>query len=306
MTHLRVFVQPIVLHCLPHIPSISYFLFGSFSSVETGIHSVKGAHLIYSHEVIQRFSHISFNSLKTPTSPPHDGIHSQRLEFFICHLASDLIGGFSDKAISWLLAQQWHDRNVLTLYWHFPWSPAPKEAQLNVIHHRIHNIISSFKCGLQSDNMPSELEIAMESLIKVFHRYASKEGRSGTLSRRELRELMENELTNFLRVWTGAEPGQVTCAAAANASCACLSLRRTPLRSIRSWGTWTPTATARWILKSSCLWLSDCPSLVSSAIRRTWGRAGGCKASRPLNTLKKFVPVHVCLNLQFSLKFFSP
>lgn len=48
--------------------------------------------------------------------------------------------------------------------------------------------------------MPSELEIAMESLIKVFHRYAYKEGRSGTLSRRELRELMENELSNFLRV----------------------------------------------------------------------------------------------------------
>lgn len=48
--------------------------------------------------------------------------------------------------------------------------------------------------------MPSELEIAMESLIKVFHRYASREGRNGTLSRRELRELMENELSNFLRV----------------------------------------------------------------------------------------------------------
>lgn len=48
--------------------------------------------------------------------------------------------------------------------------------------------------------MPSQLEIAMESLIKVFHNYASREGRSGTLSRRELRELMENELSNFLRV----------------------------------------------------------------------------------------------------------
>ncbi|KAL7382186.1 hypothetical protein ABVT39_018010 [Epinephelus coioides] len=46
--------------------------------------------------------------------------------------------------------------------------------------------------------MPSELETAMESLIKVFHRYASKEGRSGTLNRRELRELMENELSTFL------------------------------------------------------------------------------------------------------------
>lgn len=48
--------------------------------------------------------------------------------------------------------------------------------------------------------MPSELETAMESLINVFHRYASKEGRSGTLNRRELRELMENELSNFLMV----------------------------------------------------------------------------------------------------------
>lgn len=42
----------------------------------------------------------------------------------------------------------------------------------------------------------------MESLITVFHRYASKDGRSGTLSRRELRELMENELSNFLKVRT--------------------------------------------------------------------------------------------------------
>lgn len=48
--------------------------------------------------------------------------------------------------------------------------------------------------------MPSELENAMESLIKVFHRYASKDGKSNTLSRRELRELMENELSNFLKV----------------------------------------------------------------------------------------------------------
>lgn len=48
--------------------------------------------------------------------------------------------------------------------------------------------------------MPSELENAMESLIKVFHRYASKDGKSNTLSRRELRELMECELPNFLKV----------------------------------------------------------------------------------------------------------
>ncbi|XP_068603161.1 protein S100-A1-like [Brachionichthys hirsutus] len=46
--------------------------------------------------------------------------------------------------------------------------------------------------------MPSDLEIAMESLILVFHRYASKSGRDGTLKRGDLRDLMENELSNFL------------------------------------------------------------------------------------------------------------
>merc|ERR1712142_337616 len=47
--------------------------------------------------------------------------------------------------------------------------------------------------------MPSELENAMESMIKVFHKYASKDGKPGTLTSRELRELMENELSGFLK-----------------------------------------------------------------------------------------------------------
>ncbi|XP_051949051.1 protein S100-A1-like [Xyrauchen texanus] len=47
--------------------------------------------------------------------------------------------------------------------------------------------------------MPSELEKAMESLIMVFHQYAGKEGSPGTLTRRELRTLMENELAGFLK-----------------------------------------------------------------------------------------------------------
>ncbi|XP_029022492.1 protein S100-A10a [Betta splendens] len=46
--------------------------------------------------------------------------------------------------------------------------------------------------------MPSELENAMQSLITVFHSYAGKDGKN-TLSRRELRELMEHELPNFLK-----------------------------------------------------------------------------------------------------------
>ncbi|XP_028255900.1 protein S100-A10-like [Parambassis ranga] len=48
---------------------------------------------------------------------------------------------------------------------------------------------------LTAATMPSELENAMESLINVFHRYAS----DGNLNRRQLRELMESELSNFLK-----------------------------------------------------------------------------------------------------------
>lgn len=40
----------------------------------------------------------------------------------------------------------------------------------------------------------------METLITVFHRYAGKEGNSTTLSRKELRQLMEAELSSFLKV----------------------------------------------------------------------------------------------------------
>ncbi|KAI2655284.1 Protein S100-A1 [Labeo rohita] len=47
--------------------------------------------------------------------------------------------------------------------------------------------------------MPSDLERAMEMLITVFHRYASKEGGSASLNRRELKMLMEAELGTFLK-----------------------------------------------------------------------------------------------------------
>ncbi|XP_016123287.1 protein S100-A1-like [Sinocyclocheilus grahami] len=48
--------------------------------------------------------------------------------------------------------------------------------------------------------MPSDLERAMETLITVFHRYASKEsGNKSTLNRRELKLLMETELANFMK-----------------------------------------------------------------------------------------------------------
>ncbi|KAL0985242.1 hypothetical protein UPYG_G00154500 [Umbra pygmaea] len=47
--------------------------------------------------------------------------------------------------------------------------------------------------------MPSQLESSMESLITVFHRYADKDGNCNTLSKKELKLLMETELASFLK-----------------------------------------------------------------------------------------------------------
>ncbi|MBN3317659.1 S10AA protein, partial [Atractosteus spatula] len=55
--------------------------------------------------------------------------------------------------------------------------------------------------------MPSDLERTMETLITVFHRYADKDGDSSTLSKRELKELMEKELSSFLK--SQKDPGAI-------------------------------------------------------------------------------------------------
>ncbi|XP_053331584.1 protein S100-A1 isoform X1 [Spea bombifrons] len=47
-------------------------------------------------------------------------------------------------------------------------------------------------------DMSSKLEEAMESLISVFHTYSSREGDKHKLSKRELRDLLQNELGEFL------------------------------------------------------------------------------------------------------------
>ncbi|KAK9961256.1 hypothetical protein ABG768_009052 [Culter alburnus] len=47
--------------------------------------------------------------------------------------------------------------------------------------------------------MPSDLEKAMETLIMVFHRYADTEGSKASLNRKELKQLMETELSSFLK-----------------------------------------------------------------------------------------------------------
>lgn len=48
--------------------------------------------------------------------------------------------------------------------------------------------------------MVSQLENAMESLIKVFHTYSSKEGDKYKLSKAELKSLLQGELNDFLSV----------------------------------------------------------------------------------------------------------
>lgn len=48
--------------------------------------------------------------------------------------------------------------------------------------------------------MVSQLENAMESLIKVFHTYSSKEGDKYKLSKAELKSLLQGELNDFLTV----------------------------------------------------------------------------------------------------------
>ncbi|EHB07773.1 Protein S100-A1 [Heterocephalus glaber] len=46
--------------------------------------------------------------------------------------------------------------------------------------------------------MGSELETAMETLINVFHTHSSKEGDKYKLSKKELKELLQTELSGFL------------------------------------------------------------------------------------------------------------
>ncbi|XP_062068540.1 protein S100-Z isoform X5 [Lepus europaeus] len=46
--------------------------------------------------------------------------------------------------------------------------------------------------------MPTQLEMAMDTMIRIFHRYSCKEGDRFKLSKRELKLLLQRELTEFL------------------------------------------------------------------------------------------------------------
>ncbi|KAM8870231.1 protein S100-A10b [Spinachia spinachia] len=45
----------------------------------------------------------------------------------------------------------------------------------------------------------TELEKCMESLITIFHRYADEDGDKKSLSKKELKKLIETELPTFLK-----------------------------------------------------------------------------------------------------------
>ncbi|KAL6470833.1 hypothetical protein MHYP_G00219520 [Metynnis hypsauchen] len=53
-------------------------------------------------------------------------------------------------------------------------------------------------CLQHSVVMPSQLEGAMDALIRVFHHYSGSEGDKYKLNKGELKDLLNSELTNFL------------------------------------------------------------------------------------------------------------
>ncbi|KAB5517946.1 hypothetical protein PHYPO_G00173410 [Pangasianodon hypophthalmus] len=53
-------------------------------------------------------------------------------------------------------------------------------------------------CDVMAKEPSTNLESAMQMLIKTFHKYSGKEGDKYTLSRGELRELLTEELGNYL------------------------------------------------------------------------------------------------------------
>ncbi|XP_063114425.1 protein S100-Z isoform X3 [Cavia porcellus] len=52
--------------------------------------------------------------------------------------------------------------------------------------------------GPACTKMPTQLEMAMDTMIRIFHRYSCKEGDRFKLNKGELKLLLQRELTEFL------------------------------------------------------------------------------------------------------------
>ncbi|XP_026721406.1 protein S100-Z [Athene cunicularia] len=62
----------------------------------------------------------------------------------------------------------------------------------------LHTTQLACKAALLPTAMSTPLEDAMDTLIRIFHHYSGKEGDRYKLSKGELKELLTNELTDFL------------------------------------------------------------------------------------------------------------
>lgn len=58
-------------------------------------------------------------------------------------------------------------------------------------------------------SVPTQLEIAMDVMIRTLHRYSCREGDRFKLSKGELKMLLQRELTEFLSVSPAVLPVQV-------------------------------------------------------------------------------------------------
>ncbi|KTF87164.1 hypothetical protein cypCar_00017619 [Cyprinus carpio] len=77
---------------------------------------------------------------------------------------------------------------------------APFTAEDPVVNIQYEQIFSDEETnlGCSAAVMPSKLEGAMDALITVFHNYSGSEGDKYKLSKGELKELLDSELTDFL------------------------------------------------------------------------------------------------------------
>ncbi|XP_042634593.1 protein S100-A1-like isoform X2 [Cyprinus carpio] len=69
---------------------------------------------------------------------------------------------------------------------------------LKTVCSRTQNFPSRLSTRCSAAVMPSKLEGAMDALITVFHNYSGSEGDKYKLSKGELKELLDSELTDFL------------------------------------------------------------------------------------------------------------
>lgn len=110
----------------------------------------------------------------------------------------------------------------------------------------------------------TELEKCMESLIVIFHRYADEDSDCKTLSKKELKKLMECELPAFLKVSPLSNMSAILSTHQCNlllwhwfhhepaSHHLCFRPRKTPNSWTKWWKIWTKTKMPRWTLKNSC------------------------------------------------------